>query len=177
MMMALKSLILYLLSSTSGSPDPGEPPPLFGEKTADPKNVTSVRDDGDIVHVTEAPAEEAASNLTTAAEVEASNVTESIESIVLPEVGSAAKEHSASLAVFFLLFVLILSIFLLHLLLKVKFHYIQIFVIIFYVACHLFLNKRNSLTLKFKKQKLNVRRYLPVHNIGKSTWHKLALSI
>ena len=125
-MMALKSLILlYLLSLTSGSPDPGEPPPLFGEKTADPKNVTSVRDDGDIVHVTEAPVEEAAvSNLTTAAEVEASNVTESIESIVLPEVGSAAKEHSASLAVFFLLFVLILSIFLLHLLLKVKFHYL-----------------------------------------------------
>ena len=124
-MMALKSLILlYLLSSTSGSPDPGEPPPLFGEKTADPKNVTSVRDDGDIVHVTEAPVEEAVGNLTTVAEVEASNVTESIESIVLPEVGSAAKEHSASLAVFFLLFVLILSIFLLHLLLKVKFHYL-----------------------------------------------------
>ena len=76
------------------------------------------------MHVTEAPAEEAVSNVTTVAEVEASNVTESIESIVLPEVGSAAKEHSASLAVFFLLFVLILSIFLLHLLLKVKFHYL-----------------------------------------------------
>ena len=76
------------------------------------------------MHVTEAPVEETVSNLTTVAEVEASNVTESIESIVLPEVGSAAKEHSASLAVFFLLFVLILSIFLLHLLLKVKFHYL-----------------------------------------------------
>ena len=76
------------------------------------------------MHVTEPPAEEAVSNVTTVAEVEASNVTESIESIVLPEVGSAAKEHSASLAVFFLLFVLILSIFLLHLLLKVKFHYL-----------------------------------------------------
>lgn len=123
--MALRSLILlYFLSTSSGSPEPGEPPPLFGEKTADPKNMTSVRDDGDVVHVTEAPAEEAVSNVTTVAEVEASNVTESIESIVLPEVGSAAKEHSASLAVFFLLFVLILSIFLLHLLLKVKFHYL-----------------------------------------------------
>ena len=54
---------------------------------------------------------------------------------------------------------------------------IQIFMVKFYVACHLFLDRRNSLTLKFKKQKLNVRRYLPVHNIGKSTWHKLALSI
>ena len=55
---------------------------------------------------------------------ENNNVTESIESIVLPEVGSAAKEHSSSLAIFFLLFVIILSIFLIHLLLKVKFHYL-----------------------------------------------------
>jgi len=57
-------------------------------------------------------------------EPEPNNVTESIESIVLPEVGSAAKEHSSSLAIFFLLFVIILSIFLIHLLLKVKFHYL-----------------------------------------------------
>merc|ERR1719232_1725014 len=55
---------------------------------------------------------------------EPKNVTESIESIVLPEVGSAAKEHSSSLAIFFLLFILILSIFLVHFLLKVKFHYL-----------------------------------------------------
>merc|ERR1719232_2112963 len=55
---------------------------------------------------------------------EPKNVTESIESIVLPEVGSAAKEHSSSLAIFFLLFVLILCIFLIHLLLRIKFHYL-----------------------------------------------------
>ena len=70
-----------------------------------------------------APKEE---NTTTveSADVENTNVTESIESIVLPEVGSAAKEHSSSLAIFFLLFIIILSIFLIHLLLKVKFHYL-----------------------------------------------------
>jgi len=65
-----------------------------------------------------------AGNVTTAP-AEPKNVTEeTIESIVLPEVGSAAKEHSSSLAIFFLLFVLILCIFLIHVLLQIKFHYL-----------------------------------------------------
>jgi len=64
-------------------------------------------------------------NITATPEAEPKNVTEeTIESIVLPEVGSAAKEHSSSLAIFFLLFVLILCIFLIHVLLQIKFHYL-----------------------------------------------------
>ena len=49
---------------------------------------------------------------------------ETIEQIVLPEKGAAEKEHSSSLAIFFLLFVIVLCIFLVHLLLQTKFHYI-----------------------------------------------------
>jgi len=53
------------------------------------------------------------------------NVTEeTIEQIVLPEKGAAAKEHTSSLALFFLLFVMVLCIFLVHLMLQTKFHYL-----------------------------------------------------
>ena len=103
-------LLLYPFISTAG-----EPPPDTDVKE-------SVTNDGE-GEITLAPKEE---NTTTveSADAENNNVTESIESIVLPEVGSAAKEHSSSLAIFFLLFIIILSIFLIHLLLKVKFHYL-----------------------------------------------------
>ena len=70
----------------------------------------------------------AAGNVTTAP-AEPKNVTEeTIESIVLPEVGSAAKEHSSSLAIFFLLFVLILCIFLIHVLLQVTLRHFPDFI-------------------------------------------------
>ena len=110
-----KYLILCLLLLYPFISIAGEPPPDSEVKQTEP-----TKNEGDI---TQAPKEE---NTTTAetAEGENSNVTESIESIVLPEVGSAAKEHSSSLAIFFLLFIIILSIFLIHLLLKVKFHYL-----------------------------------------------------
>jgi len=56
---------------------------------------------------------------------EQKNVTEeTIENIVLPEKGSAEKEHSSSLAIAFLLFTLILCIFLIHAMLQIKFHYL-----------------------------------------------------
>ena len=42
----------------------------------------------------------------------------------LPAKGSAEKEHTSSLAIFFVLFVLILCIFLIHFLLRYKCHYI-----------------------------------------------------
>ena len=101
-------LLLYPFISTAG-----EPPPDTDVKE-------SVTNDGE-GEITLAPKEE---NTTTVESADGNNVTESIESIVLPEVGSAAKEHSSSLAIFFLLFIIILSIFLIHLLLKVKFHYL-----------------------------------------------------
>ena len=70
---------------------------------------------------TEQPSEK--SNITAIPETK-NSTEETIESIVLPEAGSAAKEHSNSLAIFFLLFVLILCIFLIHVLLRIKFHYL-----------------------------------------------------
>merc|ERR1719158_783736 len=56
---------------------------------------------------------------------EKTNVTEeTIENIVLPEKGAAEKEHSSSLAIAFLLFTLILTIFMIHAMLQIKFHYL-----------------------------------------------------
>ena len=52
------------------------------------------------------------------------NQTESPEAVFLPAEGAAEKEHSSSLAIFFVLFVLILCIFLVHFLLLNKCHYI-----------------------------------------------------
>ena len=111
----LKYLIICLLLLYPFISIAGEPPP-------DTEVKESEKNDGE-GEITSAPKEE---NTTTveSADSENNNVTESIESIVLPEVGSAAKEHSSSLAIFFLLFIIILSIFLIHLLLKVKFHYL-----------------------------------------------------
>ncbi len=50
--------------------------------------------------------------------------TESPEAVFLPAEGAAEKEHSSSLAIFFVLFILILVIFLVHFLLQNKCHYI-----------------------------------------------------
>lgn len=54
----------------------------------------------------------------------ASNETETDEQVFLPEEGSAEKEHSNSLAIFFVLSVLILCVFLVHFALQLKCHYI-----------------------------------------------------
>jgi len=100
-------------------------PPTETEDVSEDKAETVQNSDNDNLGTAEVVQETL--NVTVAPpepEPEPNNVTESIESIVLPEVGSAAKEHSSSLAIFFLLFVIILSIFLIHLLLKVKFHYL-----------------------------------------------------
>ena len=124
----LKYLIVFVCvyaTVVSGTPGPGEPPGLTGEKEAEGEtknedaSAATASEDASVT-----ASEDSANNVTAAAEPDPVNVTESIESIVLPEVGSAAKEHSSSLAIFFLLFILILSIFLIHLLLKVKFHYL-----------------------------------------------------
>jgi len=64
-------------------------------------------------------------NITEVPEVDNSTeIEETVESVVLPEKGSAEKEHNSSLALAFLLFTLILCIFLIHLLLQIKFHYL-----------------------------------------------------
>jgi len=70
--------------------------------------------------------EEAATDSKNVTEIpEKTNVTEeTIENIVLPEKGSAEKEHSSSLAIAFLLFTLILTIFMIHAMLQIKFHYL-----------------------------------------------------
>lgn len=52
------------------------------------------------------------------------NQTESPEQVFLPAEGAAEQEHSSSLAIFFVLFVLVLSIFLIHFILQNKCHYI-----------------------------------------------------
>ena len=127
---AFKYLIIFVCVTVTvfGTPGPGEPPGLTGEKgdEGEAKKDEAHEDEATISEDASVTTSEdsAAGNVTAAAEPDPVNVTESIESIVLPEVGSAAKEHSSSLAIFFLLFILILSIFLIHLLLKVKFHYL-----------------------------------------------------
>ncbi len=52
------------------------------------------------------------------------NETETMEEAFLPAEGAAEKEHSSSLAIFFVLFVLVLCIFLIHFILQNKCHYI-----------------------------------------------------
>jgi len=111
----------------------GEPPSLSEEKTAplsdkdkeadDAKKDTSDKGKDDISvegakeekNDTQAPAAKTADNTTEK---------ESIAQIVLPEKGAAEREHSSSLAIFFLLFVMVLCIFLVHILITTKFHYV-----------------------------------------------------
>ena len=57
-------------------------------------------------------------------ETNVKNETETIEEAFLPAEGAAEKEHSSSLAIFFVLFVLVLCIFLIHFILQNKCHYI-----------------------------------------------------
>ena len=59
-----------------------------------------------------------------AEEAAKSNETETDEQVFLPEKGEAEKEHSSSLAIFFVLSVLMLCIFLVHFTLQLKCHYI-----------------------------------------------------
>ena len=111
--LVISFLLLVFQSSLSS---PGEPPALSEDDKSEPEVVTEKSEATETVN----------NDTATAGAIEdPKNTTEeTIESIVLPEVGSAAKEHSSSLAIFFLLFILILSIFLLHALLKIKFHYL-----------------------------------------------------
>ena len=117
-------IFLFLLSCVSG--EPGEPPNIAttnaDEHALEEASKVVVETEKSEESVTEGPS---SANVTVAPEGDLKNATEeTIESIVLPEAGSAAKEHSSSLAIFFLLFVLILCIFLIHLLLRIKFHYL-----------------------------------------------------
>eukprot|EP00090_Calanus_glacialis_P003661 TRINITY_DN12692_c0_g1_i1.p1 TRINITY_DN12692_c0_g1~~TRINITY_DN12692_c0_g1_i1.p1 ORF type:complete len:628 (-),score=203.27 TRINITY_DN12692_c0_g1_i1:152-2035(-) len=114
-------IFLLLLSCVLG--EPGEPPAEAAKVAAEETNAAvDVETEKAGETVTEQPA---GVNITVTPEAELKNSTEeTIDSIVLPEAGSAAKEHSSSLAIFFLLFVLILCIFLIHLLLRIKFHYL-----------------------------------------------------
>ena len=120
----IHSLVILLLvfQSSLGSPGPGEPPAVSETDNSESGEINSQENEDK----SEAVAETGNNDTAPAVVVEEpKNATEeTIESIVLPEVGSAAKEHSSSLAIFFLLFILILSIFLLHALLKIKFHYL-----------------------------------------------------
>ena len=112
--------ILFLLLMLLSGSEAGEPPNL------EDNTESSVNKDSAVNKTKEESSEEPPINITSVApEPEPKNVTEeTIESIVLPEAGSAAKEHSSSLAIFFLLLVLILCIFLIHVLLRIKFHYL-----------------------------------------------------
>ena len=49
---------------------------------------------------------------------------EQIDEAFLPALGAEEKEHSSSLAIFFVLFVLVLCVFLVHFMLQNKCHYI-----------------------------------------------------
>ena len=126
------AILLLVLQPSLGSPGPGEPPVISDEanKSEAVKLEAAVgseesKDESEAAPQTSNTENENDTAPTVVVEEEPKNTTEeTIESIVLPEVGSAAKEHSSSLAIFFLLFILILSIFLLHGLLKIKFHYL-----------------------------------------------------
>ena len=122
---ATMNIQIFLLALCCVLAKPGEPP-----NVAAPEETLNSVDDSLVALETDKADEVATElpsvvNVTITPEAEPKNATEeTIESIVLPEAGSAAKEHSSSLAIFFLLFVLILCIFLIHLLLRIKFHYL-----------------------------------------------------
>lgn len=107
--------------------DPGQevPPievqPSVGDLNLAGQGVSNVSEEvTDVSNITEPPE---LKNVTQVPEL--TNTTEeTIESVVLPEKGAAAKEHNSSLALAFLLFTLILCIFLIHLLLQLKIHYL-----------------------------------------------------
>ena len=126
----LSSLAILLLVFHSSIGSPGEPPVISEEtdKSEAVKSealVSSEETSEAVPGTNKSEKDNATAPTVVVEEEEPKNTTEeTIESIVLPEVGSAAKEHSSSLAIFFLLFILILSIFLLHALLKIKFHYL-----------------------------------------------------
>ena len=125
----LSSLAILLLVFHSSIGSPGEPPVISEEtdksEAVKSEALVSSQETSEAVPGTSKSERDNATAPTVVEEEEPKNTTEeTIESIVLPEVGSAAKEHSSSMAIFFLLFILILSIFLLHALLKIKFHYL-----------------------------------------------------
>ena len=123
MTVLLKYLLLFLLVLVRAGEPPQDVEPEEHKAEEHHEEIIKTGDDSKLFNNLEEETDsEDPSNKTVTEEPK--NVTESIESIVLPEVGSAAKEHSSSLAIFFLLFILILSIFLVHFLLKVKFHYL-----------------------------------------------------
>ena len=70
-------------------------------------------------------------------EEKAANDTQAAETAAfLPEEGAAEKEHSNSLAIFFVLSVLILCVFLIHLILQLRCHYVpESLAIVFLGAC------------------------------------------
>jgi len=137
--MRLWHLVLFLLSSRLLCLG-GEPPVETEAKVEDPPavvnpetnknnssyNYTNAKTEEKTVDETDVKAEsDTPSKNVTVSPATSDNVTsESIESIVLPEKGSAEKEHWSSLALAFLLSTLILCIFLIHILLQYKIHYL-----------------------------------------------------
>ena len=124
------AILLLVFQSSLGSPGPGEPPVISEEteKSEAVKSealVSSQETSEAVPGTSKSEKDNATAPTVVVEEEEPKNTTEeTIESIVLPEVGSAAKEHSSSLAIFFLLFILILSIFPIHALPQIKFPYL-----------------------------------------------------
>jgi len=102
-------------------PDSDSEPQTEEEKKE--KDKVANKENGGSQNTTENPVEVSTSAVEPK-EVEKNTTTETIEQVVLPEKGSAEKEHSSSMAIFFLLSVLMLCIFLVHFLLKNKLHYV-----------------------------------------------------
>jgi len=131
-------LLLGIIASCpkNGKVWAGEPPPgevdtksttttLAAPLNSDPEKTDHSSEDHD-ESASQSENEEAVTDPKNVTEIpEKTNVTEeTIENIVLPEKGSAEKEHSSSLAIAFLLFTLILTIFMIHAMLQIKFHYL-----------------------------------------------------
>lgn len=114
-------------------PVEAQPPLTENRMEETPSNRSSSPRPGGLNHTTDAETESSrsgpsptssSSTTTTTEEPAKDNSTESAEAVFLPEEGAAEKEHSSSLAIFFVLFVMILCIFLIHLMLQYKCHYV-----------------------------------------------------
>ncbi len=101
----------------------GEPPDLSGE--IENKNETNkISEESNKITDNNTPQNASVSPQPTSSPKPDNTTKETIAQIVLPEKGAAEKEHNSSLAIFFLLLVMILVIFLVHALLTFNFHFI-----------------------------------------------------
>ena len=104
-----------------------------GDKKKPSITVAGIDDDGkkteavaktNVTEPLKPPKEKESENKSDKDEHNTKNDTETLEEVFLPAEGAAEKEHSSSLAIFFVLFVLVLCIFLIHFILQNKCHYI-----------------------------------------------------